>query len=906
MVLRGIGSTLSSSRASSNTRRESPGRSASRLPSMSHFHVSQIANRSRSTKIRLILAVSALGMVLLLLHVNSATTTTTITHDHSQLLVNQEEGEGVRKAIVSSKQEEGGEITTVSPKRMDGSGAARQASKIEETMLAILVSRLCDEKSFSAAPAMDGDVAADDGRPRPFLDLRGVVSDELFSTILHNNIPMLSDLVDQAFERVTTSLMPPKVETGMRSETLVRSIMSYLESQEHQEGPGRRHAGIFLSKLLVGLDLGSSGLSTLPDDLAEQFPNLEVLFLTGNKLARVPPAVSKFTRLSRLSLKGNLLVDIDPVHELPLPSLVHLILTENRLQTFVSSLLLAGRLRKLMLAGNELTSLGQIFLPTSESELSLHMSPLASKQPSSEISLREYVALVSSEPSRALTEYRTVLSSIELVRLTRNRFASLATDDVLHTLALLTKLRWVSFAGNPATSSEALTSAEAVPASEVDKMGIVAFLRQRGMRNLTALVDCSDLNPRVKTLGHGTSGIVKLCPIVAKKSENEEQQKNTAVAVKFFKKVSSDGSGEDECKALGLLPQRGLCSEALLVPHGYVTYSLNEAVVRRILPLPYTSLVDEKKVDVAQHETFVQAALQDFFTFRDGEDLKIVAMVFPLVHAKPMGKSPNMWTATDDIFDASTVFPLFRSQVQQETAEGKLTLSDRSTLRSLFVLRSALSVVDAIVSMHSAQGGIAVVHGDLYAHNIFFGTRSFSELCRPASDEQRGAQQPDAAQKKLSNHIGEISRDFVDYETLVSDFGASFGYRMEMTEGDSRRAGELSLAARARQLWRTIEARSVGVFLDDMQKYIFPEPTPSEMTTTAAGSVVNLGADLDARSLSVAATSCRTIIVETMSAVIAMCLDAKIDPVLSAQDVLGKVRFTLTAAAWRVAEALSH
>jgi hypothetical protein len=160
---------------------------------------------------------------------------------------------------------------------------------------------------------------------------------------------------------------------------------------------------------------------------------------------------------------------------------------------------------------------------------------------------------------------------------------------------------------------------------------VTAYLTANGLQDITDRVDCSDNNiAEVKTIGQGTSGIVKRCPLTARGADGHVQR----VAVKFFRRVSSDGSGEDECRALAMLPRSvvvgggatndAICPRSLLGPCGFVRYPLEEAIRLRVLPLAYPAAAAASNSpgngDDKPDSDLVRAAQSEFFTFSEFRD----------------------------------------------------------------------------------------------------------------------------------------------------------------------------------------------------------------------------------------------------------------------------------------------
>ena len=149
-----------------------------------------------------------------------------------------------------------------------------------------------------------------------------------------------------------------------------------------------------LADSLEVLNLTGNRLADLPGDLP-RLKKLRILFCSDNEFRHVPPVLAECTGLSMLAFKSNL---IEEVTALP-SSLRWLILTDNRIERLPASIGHCRPLQKLMLAGNRLA---------------------------------------------ALPDEMAACVNLELVRLAANRFESLP-DWLLD----LPKLAWLAFAGNP-------------------------------------------------------------------------------------------------------------------------------------------------------------------------------------------------------------------------------------------------------------------------------------------------------------------------------------------------------------------------------------------------------------------------------------------------------------------------
>ncbi|KQZ30709.1 leucine-rich repeat-containing protein kinase family protein [Caulobacter sp. Root1472] len=109
-----------------------------------------------------------------------------------------------------------------------------------------------------------------------------------------------------------------------------------------------------LAETLEVLDLSGGALTSLPDDL-DRLTKLRVLFCSGNRFERLPPALGDCPALSQVGFRGCGLREI-PAESLP-PALRWLTLTDNAIETLPAALGERPLLQKLMLSGNRLEAL---------------------------------------------------------------------------------------------------------------------------------------------------------------------------------------------------------------------------------------------------------------------------------------------------------------------------------------------------------------------------------------------------------------------------------------------------------------------------------------------------------------------------------------------------------------------
>ncbi|MDX8384583.1 MAG: protein kinase, partial [Ghiorsea sp.] len=148
------------------------------------------------------------------------------------------------------------------------------------------------------------------------------------------------------------------------------------------------------------LDLSGNQLSSLPDDLG-RFTKLRILFLSDNIFEVMPAVLSTCPELSMVGFKANRIREIE---EGALPEQLRwLILTDNKLEKLPASIGKLGLLQKLMLAGNQLTSL---------------------------------------PPQMQHCKH------LELLRISANKI-----EELPEWLLKLPRLSWLAFAGNPCTNN---------------------------------------------------------------------------------------------------------------------------------------------------------------------------------------------------------------------------------------------------------------------------------------------------------------------------------------------------------------------------------------------------------------------------------------------------------------------
>ena len=158
------------------------------------------------------------------------------------------------------------------------------------------------------------------------------------------------------------------------------------------------------AKNLKQLDVGNNPkLASLPDEL-EECSKLEILFVSNCRgITSLPSVLGKMTSITRLGWRSGSLTTIDP-NGIP-PNLIHLILTDNNIQSIEEDALFdkLQHVRKLMLSHNNIKRFG------SDNKGSIKK-----------------------------------LKSLELLRLAGNQLSSIPND-----LWTLPNLTWLTISGNP-------------------------------------------------------------------------------------------------------------------------------------------------------------------------------------------------------------------------------------------------------------------------------------------------------------------------------------------------------------------------------------------------------------------------------------------------------------------------
>ena len=162
---------------------------------------------------------------------------------------------------------------------------------------------------------------------------------------------------------------------------------------------------------LTKLDLNSNLLEDLPDAMQVLSSSLEILFLSENNFKTVPAVVKKMKRLKVVSMRGNSLTELTS-ENLPVESLVWLILTNNEIASVNTNVKDLKLLRKLMLSHNYLSKIPE--------------------------ELQE-------------------CKDLELIRLADNKIQNISAE-----VLLLPQLGWISLSGNPIFQSSAPNNGEKI------------------------------------------------------------------------------------------------------------------------------------------------------------------------------------------------------------------------------------------------------------------------------------------------------------------------------------------------------------------------------------------------------------------------------------------------------------
>jgi hypothetical protein len=240
-----------------------------------------------------------------------------------------------------------------------------------------------------------------------------------------------------------------------------------------------------LADTLEVLNLSGNALATLPPDFG-RLRHLRILFCSDNQFTTVPEVLGECAQLSMVGFKANQIRTL-PGAALP-PALQWLILTDNQLEALSPEIGRCRQLQKLMLAGNCLTE---------------------------------------------LPETLAQCTKLELLRLAANRLTELP-----EWLLALPRLAWLAYAGNPFNEAAELAALAQHP------IGSIAW----------------DTLTLGRQLGEGASGVISQACWQPGGAQPAQE-----VAVKVFKgAVTSDGLPHSEMVACisagrhpGLVPVDG-------------------------------------------------------------------------------------------------------------------------------------------------------------------------------------------------------------------------------------------------------------------------------------------------------------------------------------------------------------
>jgi hypothetical protein len=227
-----------------------------------------------------------------------------------------------------------------------------------------------------------------------------------------------------------------------------------------------------LSDSLQVLNLSGNRLAELPADL-HRLKHLKILFCSNNPFTRLPEALGQCEQLFFVGFKACEIVEVSP-RSLP-PQLRSLVLTDNRIESLPDELGHCPHLQKLMLAGNRLSS---------------------------------------------LPESLAACHRLELVRISANGFR-----QIPHWLLKMPALAWLAFAGNPLNDIHTQNPIQQIPWQQLTLQQV---------------------------LGEGASGVIQQGRWV------DDDGAGHDVAVKLYKgELTSDGSPLNEmaaCIAAGQHP----------------------------------------------------------------------------------------------------------------------------------------------------------------------------------------------------------------------------------------------------------------------------------------------------------------------------------------------------------------
>lgn len=230
------------------------------------------------------------------------------------------------------------------------------------------------------------------------------------------------------------------------------------------------------------ITLGKHNLTSLPDWIAE-CENLEWLDVGGNSLTDLPDSLEKLEKLQVVFAAGNAFNTLPPVLG-RIPNLTRVGLRSCGI-TSIAPEAVPEKVVHFILTGNKLTT-----IPAAAFARLKHVKKL----------------MLANNQLEELPDAAASMTSLELLRISNNKLQRLPKD-----LLLLPNLAWIAVAGNPFSSSN-------LPKRLVPTIASRDFTIQEDSR-----------------LGEGASGVVK-----------RGSYQGSAVAIKSFKPLGSDGAAADE------------------------------------------------------------------------------------------------------------------------------------------------------------------------------------------------------------------------------------------------------------------------------------------------------------------------------------------------------------------------
>ncbi len=274
-----------------------------------------------------------------------------------------------------------------------------------------------------------------------------------------------------------------------------------------------------LAETLEVLDLSGNRLASLPDDLP-RLHRLRIIFCSNNRFTTLPAVLGRCAQLEMVGFKSNQIRQV-PAEALP-ERLRWLILTDNEIEALPAAIGRCGRLQKLALAGNRL---------------------------------------------RALPADMAACTGLELLRISANRLAAL--PDWLLTLP---RLSWLAYAGNPFCEAPEQAALAQAP---------LATIPWRELR-------------LHEQLGEGASGVIHRA---------ERLGCGTPLAVKIFKgEVTSDGLPRSEMAAAMLAGEHANLIPLLGRISGHPTQA--QGLAMQLIPPEFRSLARPPSLDSCTRDVY--------------------------------------------------------------------------------------------------------------------------------------------------------------------------------------------------------------------------------------------------------------------------------------------------------------